>query len=84
MYAVTSLVKRLRAFKAHGIHVLGSFIFGLPSDREATFDATVDVALEGEVSLAQFCVLQPFPGTIDFERWERNCRAMSLESMGFP
>jgi hypothetical protein len=66
------LVSRLRAFKQHGIHVLGSFIFGLASDRTETFNATVDVALEGEVSLAQFCVLQPFPGTIDFERWERD------------
>ena len=26
------LVARLQAFKRHGIHVLGSFIFGLPSD----------------------------------------------------
>src|SRR5918993_406330 len=26
------LVERLRAFRRHGIHVLGSFIFGLPSD----------------------------------------------------
>jgi radical SAM superfamily enzyme YgiQ (UPF0313 family) len=66
------LVARLRAFKQHGIHVLGSFIFGLTSDRAETFEATVDVALEGEVSLAQFCVLQPFPGTIDFERWEQD------------
>ena len=33
---------RLRAFREHGVHVLGSFIFGLPSDRAATFDATAD------------------------------------------
>ena len=26
------LVERLRAFREHGVHVLGSFIFGLPSD----------------------------------------------------
>ena len=26
------LVARLRAFRRHGVHVLGSFIFGLPSD----------------------------------------------------
>ena len=28
-----ALVARLRAFRKHGVHVLGSFIFGLPSDR---------------------------------------------------
>ena len=33
------LVDRLRAFRHHGVHVLGSFIFGLPSDRPETFDA---------------------------------------------
>ena len=28
-----ALVQRLRKFREHGVHVLGSFIFGLPSDR---------------------------------------------------
>ncbi len=30
------LVRQLRMFREHGIHVLGSFIFGLPTDREDT------------------------------------------------
>jgi hypothetical protein len=38
------LVTRLREFRKHGVHVLGSFIFGLPSDREDTFDATLALA----------------------------------------
>ena len=33
-----ALVQRLRKFRDHGVHVLGSFIFGLPSDRPSTFD----------------------------------------------
>jgi hypothetical protein len=33
-------VDQLRRFREHGVHVLGSFIFGLPSDRVETFDAT--------------------------------------------
>ncbi|MGH7339364.1 MAG: B12-binding domain-containing radical SAM protein, partial [Candidatus Rokuibacteriota bacterium] len=28
-----ALIERLQAFRARGVHVLGSFIFGLPSDR---------------------------------------------------
>src|SRR6202041_1092877 len=32
------LVKQLKTFSDHGVHVLGSFIFGLPSDRPDTFD----------------------------------------------
>lgn len=67
-----ALVERLQAFKTHGIHVLGSFIFGLPSDRAATFKATAALAERAGVTFAQFVMLTPFPGTVDFERWERD------------
>jgi len=33
------LIDRLKKFRQHGVYVLGSFIFGLPSDRAETFDA---------------------------------------------
>src|SRR6185437_7793704 len=46
-------------------------IFGLPSDRQETFDATLDVAHRAGLSFAQFVMLTPFPGTVDFERWEK-------------
>jgi radical SAM superfamily enzyme YgiQ (UPF0313 family) len=63
------LVARLQAFRRHGIHVLGSFIFGLPSDTKDSFDATVALAHRADLTFAQFVLLTPFPGTIDFERW---------------
>ena len=65
------LVARLRAFRAAGVHVLGSFIFGLPSDRSATFDATLDLAERADLTFAQFVLLTPFPGTLDFEKWAK-------------
>ena len=37
-----ALVTRLQAFGHHGVHVLGSFIFGLPTDKPDTFEATAD------------------------------------------
>ena len=67
-----ALVTRLQAFRTHGVHVLGSFIFGLPTDTPATFDATADVAQRAGVSFAQFVMLTPFPGTVDFAKWERD------------
>jgi radical SAM superfamily enzyme YgiQ (UPF0313 family) len=70
-FAGESLVERLRLFREHDVHVLGSFIFGLPSDRPATFDATVDVAQAANIAFAQFVMLQPLPGTVDFGRWEK-------------
>jgi radical SAM superfamily enzyme YgiQ (UPF0313 family) len=65
------LVKRLQKFADHGIHILGSFIFGLPTDRENTFDATFDLAKRAGLTFAQFVMLTPFPGTVDFNRWEK-------------
>ncbi len=65
-----ALVTRLQQFKQHGVHVLGSFIFGLASDRADTFNATAALALKADVTFAQFVMLTPFPGTVDFAKWE--------------
>jgi hypothetical protein len=51
--------------------VLGSVIFGLPSDRQETFAATARAAQQAEIAFAQFVALTPFPGTVDFMRWEK-------------
>jgi hypothetical protein len=65
-----ALVERLQRFRAHGVHVLGSFIFGLPTDKADTFPATAALAQRAGVSFAQFVMLTPLPGTLDFARWE--------------
>jgi radical SAM superfamily enzyme YgiQ (UPF0313 family) len=67
-----ALVTRLQTFRTHGVHVLGSFIFGLPTDTPETFAATADLAQRSGVSFAQFVMLTPFPGTLDFAKWERD------------
>ena len=67
-----ALVDRLKAFRRHGVHVLGSFIFGLPSDRPETFDACVSVAERADLAFAQFVMLTPLPGTLDFNEWEKS------------
>ena len=64
-----ALVHRLRKFRDHGVHVLGSFIL-TPSDRAATFEATADVAERAGLTFAQFVMLTPYPGTVDFETWK--------------
>ena len=67
-----ALVARLQKFRQHGLHVLGSFIFGLPSDRASTFEASLSVAQRAGVTFAQFVMLTPFPGTLDFAEWEKS------------
>ncbi len=78
------LVERLRTFRRHGVYVLGSFIFGLPSDRPETFDATALAAAQAEVAFAQFVMLTPYPGTVDFTRWEKKMEASPVYISGIP
>ena len=51
--------------------MLGSFIFGLPTDKPATFDATAELAMKAGITFAQFVMMTPFPGTVDFGTWEK-------------
>ena len=83
-YAGRDLVQRLRTFREHGVHVLGSFIFGLPTDRPDTFEATATLAAEANLTFAQFVMLTPFPGTVDFQRWEKSMAGDPTRIEGFP
>jgi len=79
-----ALVNRLRTFREHGVHVLGSFIFGLPSDRPSTFDATADIAHRAGLAFAQFVMLTPYPGTVDFAAWEKSVGSGAIHVAGIP
>lgn len=78
------LVERLRLFKRHGVHVLGSFIFGLSTDRADTFEATAALAKRAELTFAQFVMMTPFPGTVDFDRWEKSTNGEPERIEGIP
>jgi len=69
-----SLARQLRSFKEHGVHVLGSFIFGLKTDRQDTFQATSELAKRADITFAQFVMMTPFPGTVDFQQWEKSLK----------
>jgi len=79
-----NLVQRLRQFQEHGVHVLGSFIFGLPTDRADTFQATQELAKRSGIAFAQFVMLTPFCGTVDFERWEKRLGENPPQVEGIP
>jgi radical SAM superfamily enzyme YgiQ (UPF0313 family) len=76
-----ALVTRLQAFRSAGVHVLGSFIFGLPTDTPTTFAATADLAQRANLSFAQFVMLTPFPGTLDFAAWERDAKDATIDGV---
>jgi hypothetical protein len=66
------------------VHVLGSFIFGLPTDRQHTFDATAALAKQADLTFAQFVTMTPFPGTVDFNRWEKELGDAAPRIEGVP
>jgi hypothetical protein len=79
-----NLVERLKTFRRHGVHILGSFIFGLPSDRPETFEATAIIAQQAQIAFAQFVMLTPFPGTVDFAKWEKTMEGDLTRIAGIP
>jgi radical SAM superfamily enzyme YgiQ (UPF0313 family) len=83
-YSGEQLVDRLRAFRHNGVHVLGSFIFGLPSDRPETFELTAKLAERSGITFAQFVMLTPFPGTVDFAAWEKAMESDPTRIDGIP
>jgi radical SAM superfamily enzyme YgiQ (UPF0313 family) len=83
-YSGDKLVTRLREFRKHGVHVLGSFIFGLPTDKPDTFGATAELAQKADIAFAQFVMLTPFPGTVDFARWEETMASDPTRIAGVP
>ena len=78
------LVDRLRAFRKQGLHVLGSFIFGLPTDRPPVFEATADLADRADLTFAQFVMLTPFPGTGAVGKWEKTVGEDAPKINGIP
>ena len=78
------LAKRLQTFRKHGVHVLGSFIFGLPSDGKETFAATSALAKQADLTFAQFVMMTPFPGTVDFQKWEQSLGENAQKIQGVP
>ena len=78
------LIEQLKTFRKHGVHVLGSFIFGLSSDRPGTFAATCELAEKADITFAQFVMLTPFCGTVDFEKWEKGLGPDSPTVDGIP
>ncbi len=66
-----ALVTRLRTFREHGVHVLGSFIFGLPSDRAGHVRGDGRHRRARRPDLRAVRDADAVPGTVDFAAWEK-------------
>jgi radical SAM superfamily enzyme YgiQ (UPF0313 family) len=54
--------------REHGVSVWGSFVFGFDTDDPEVFDRTVEFAIEMQLTMANFAMLCPYPGTALYRR----------------
>jgi radical SAM superfamily enzyme YgiQ (UPF0313 family) len=67
----------LARFRAHGLRIYGTFIFGYDHDTEETFDRTVEFAQQQGLFIAAFNHITPFPGTPLYDRLAEEGRLLS-------
>jgi radical SAM superfamily enzyme YgiQ (UPF0313 family) len=58
----------VRKLHAHGIAIMGCFVFGFDADDRDTFARTVAFVQEAHIDLPRYAILTPFPGTPLFRR----------------
>ncbi|MFC1497844.1 B12-binding domain-containing radical SAM protein [Verrucomicrobiota bacterium] len=69
--------KAIRNIHAHGICVIGAFIFGNDHDDVTVFKKTLDFINETGIDVAQLGILTPFPGTKLFKKLHKENRIIS-------
>ncbi len=63
--------KAVELLRQHGIRALTAFILGMETESEEDLERTIAYAKSLDAHQAQFSILTPFPGTVD---WDRNKR----------
>lgn len=66
----------LARFRAHGLRVYGTFVFGYDEDTRETFERTSAFAEEQGLFIAAFNHITPFPGTPLYERLRKQGRLL--------
>lgn len=64
----------IRRIHDHGIAINGTFVFGIDDDGPEVFDRTAEFVIDTGIDLPRFAILTPFPGTVLFDRLDREGR----------
>jgi radical SAM superfamily enzyme YgiQ (UPF0313 family) len=75
----SSFLEDARAFRDHGIGILGSFVLGYDGDTPAIFEQVLRFCEEARLEAAIFPILTPYPGTSVRRRLEAEGRILSSE-----
>lgn len=66
----------LERFRAHGLRIYGTFVFGYDHDTEATFENTLEFAQAHGLFISAFNHITPFPGTPLYTRLKKEGRLL--------
>ena len=67
----------VRRLHAHGIALMGCFVFGFDHDTPDTFAETVEFVQAAHIDLPRYAILTPFPGTPLYWRLKREGRLLT-------
>ncbi|UCF50507.1 MAG: B12-binding domain-containing radical SAM protein [Thermoplasmatales archaeon] len=76
---VKNYISSIKNIHDHGISVMGSFIFGFDYDTIDVFNKTDDFIRKSELDIPVFYVLTPFPGSLIFNRLDREGRIFTKD-----
>jgi radical SAM superfamily enzyme YgiQ (UPF0313 family) len=77
--SLRQIVDSIREIKKRGLWIHGMFVLGSDADREETFVETVKFAKKNRIDSVQFLILTPFPGTRQFQEFEKEGRVFSYD-----
>ncbi len=69
----------IRRIHRAGINIVGSFVFGLDGDDRSVFQETFDFVTENRIHAAQYHILTPFPGTVTYDKLEKEGRIIERD-----
>ncbi|MBI5902917.1 MAG: B12-binding domain-containing radical SAM protein [Deltaproteobacteria bacterium] len=69
----------IRKLRDAGIHIIGSFVFGLDGDDRDVFRKTFEFIMENAIDAAQFHILTPLPGTVTYRTLEKEGRIIDRD-----
>jgi len=73
----------VRMCREAGIHVLGNYIFGLPSDTKDTMQRTLDLALELQCEWANFYSAMAYPGSALYDQASKSGTRLPTSWAGY-
>ncbi len=76
---VGSFERLIREAHRRGIMVNASMVFGFDDDRPGVFEATLDWLVRNKVETMTAHILTPYPGTVLFERLQREGRILDYD-----